>query len=78
MQHEELLFARAAILAYLRERPHSADTLEGVHHFWIDWQAEPPSVQLTQAALEELQHAGEIQAFQVAGRVIWRRPPAVA
>ena len=27
----------AAIRRYLEIRPGAVDTLEGIHHFWVDW-----------------------------------------
>lgn len=72
MHDHEKQFAIEAIRAYLQLRPHSADTLEGIHQFWIRWPGFPPSPQVTLAALEFMQQVGELQSRHIHQRVIWR------
>jgi hypothetical protein len=37
MEEELILFAMGEIRNYLKARPDSADTLEGIHSWWIRW-----------------------------------------
>lgn len=61
-----------AITTYLLAHPHSADTLEGIHRWWIQWPEMPPPVDVILAALEQLEAAGQVERMNVGGRVIWR------
>lgn len=65
-------FAEAAIRAHLARQPSAADTLEGIHQWWIDWQGQMESMELTAQALERLKAAGVVECMSVGRRVIWR------
>jgi len=76
MDDRLLAFAENAIRDYLRERPDSADTLEGIHRWWIRWPTMPESQVLTEIALERLEVAGEVERFRIGDSVVWRRASA--
>lgn len=65
--------AATAIKHYLTERPAAADTLEGIHSYWIEWQGIPELMAVTEAALMQLQHAGFVECRMAGNRLIWRR-----
>ena len=71
---ESVLWAVQAIRQYLQQRPAAADTLEGIHHQWMDW---PPdavmSPQLTHQALLQLEALGELMQQRRGRMLIWRR-----
>jgi hypothetical protein len=73
---DELLvvFAEDAIRAYLDDRPDSADTLDGIHRWWIRWPGLTESPVVTQIALERLESTGQIESVSVGNQVLWRRP----
>lgn len=74
MSMEHLLrFAKDAIARYVEVRPDSADTLEGIHHWWIQWPGAAEPMALTLAALQQLERDGLMQAIRVGNRDIWRR-----
>lgn len=74
MDPQLLEFAANAIREYLTQRPESADTIEGIHRWWIHWPGLAESPVVTQIALERLAAAGEIESFNIGDRVVWRRP----
>lgn len=74
MDEQLVVFAENAIRVYLAQRPDSADTLEGVHRWWIRWPGLAESAVVTQIALERLVAAGEIESFNVGNQILWRRP----
>ena len=49
-----------------------ADTVEGVHAFWIGAQCAQESLDVTQAALEYLLEQGAIMNVPVGNRMLWR------
>ncbi|GAA5784792.1 hypothetical protein GCM10007860_17180 [Chitiniphilus shinanonensis] len=61
-----------AIRDYLRTRPDSADTVEGIHEWWIRWPGEPEPLAVTREALERLQAAGEVERRLIGKRELWR------
>jgi hypothetical protein len=72
--HDSLLAeVETAIRDYLRERPGSADTLEGIHRWWIRWPERPESQAVTEIALERLEAEGLVERFRVGSNVVWRR-----
>ncbi|WP_371324952.1 hypothetical protein VX159_05350 [Dechloromonas sp. ZY10] len=75
MNEQAIEKAAQQIRAYLAARPQAADTLEGIHRWWIDWQdqdrEESPAVTL--AALEQLAAGGELEKLNLGGRNLWRR-----
>lgn len=66
------------IRAYLAARPQAADTLEGIHCWWIDWQGREESPEVTLAALEKLAAGGELEQLRLGSRTLWRRAVAPA
>ncbi|MED5523357.1 hypothetical protein [Gallaecimonas pentaromativorans] len=66
----------AAIMDYLAIRPQAADSLEGIHHWWINWAGQEAPLEMTQLALESLAAKGQLQVRLLAGREIWSRAPA--
>ncbi len=65
-----------AIKRYLELRPNSADTVEGIHCFWIDWERSQGSVSITQTALELLEQQGVVEQLAIGNRLIWRKKRA--
>lgn len=74
MDEQLVQFAENAIRAYLTQRPESADTLEGIHRWWIHWPQLAESPVVTQIALERLLAVGEIESFNIGNQMLWRRP----
>ena len=74
MDEKLLEFAVKAIIAHLHANPASADTAEGIHQWWIHWPTFPESIEVTFAALEQLEQSGFIEHLKVGNREIWRRP----
>ena len=70
---ETILFAELAIRRFLTQRPDSADTLDGIHRWWIQWPGEEESSLCTLTALERLQASGEVEQFRAGSNVLWRR-----
>ncbi len=66
-------YAISAIRSFLRERPESADTLEGIHRWWIRWPGLEESPLVTLTALERLEALGEVEQLRVGASVLWRR-----
>lgn len=64
----------AAILAYVQERPGSADTAEGIHTWWIDWHGCIESQQVTEQALEYLEKQCLMEKVSIGDRLLWRKP----
>ena len=73
MDEQLVAFAEAAIRDFLAERPDSADTLDGVHRWWIRWPGLAESHVITQIALEHLETAGVVESFKVGNSILWRR-----
>jgi hypothetical protein len=74
MDDTTLNFAASEIQAYVCDRPDAADTAEGIHRAWIRWPDLPGSIELTLAALRQLELGGRIERARVGNREIWRRP----
>lgn len=66
-------YAVSAIRAFLHERPDCADTLQGIHRWWIRWPGLEESTAITQSALDRLNSAGELEQLKVGSSIIWRR-----
>jgi hypothetical protein len=62
------------ILKHLQRHPGSADVVQNVHTFWLDWGCSPEQLCITQAALHQLHAAGSIECVSVDARVLWRLP----
>lgn len=73
MDEQLVAFAKSAIREYLAARPDSADTLDGIHRWWIRWPGLAESPVITQIALEHLHAAGDVEPFRVGNNVLWRR-----
>ena len=54
MNEERINFVMNAIRHFIAQHPASADTLEGIHHFWIDWGGQTESIAITAEALKLL------------------------
>jgi hypothetical protein len=74
MDDNRVQFAVKAIQDYLTTHPESADTIEGVHQWWIQWPAIPESIATTATALTQLEHAALIERRRIGNREIWRLP----
>lgn len=70
---ETIDFAITAIRHFLDARPDSADTLEGIHRWWIHWPSEEESALCTLTALERLEAAGVVEQFRAGSNILWRR-----
>ncbi len=67
----------AAILAYVRCRPQSADTVQGIHAWWIDWHGRIESPEVTEGALEHLERQGLMERVSIGNRLLWRQPRTI-
>jgi hypothetical protein len=76
MEENLIQFAIDAITSYLTLHPGAADTIEGIHLWWIRWPNIPESILVTAAALEKLEQTGLIEHQSVGNRKIWRLPRA--
>ncbi|QDQ28497.1 hypothetical protein FNU76_20230 [Chitinimonas arctica] len=61
-----------AIRRYVRLRPHAADTVEGIHRWWMDWDDGEQACESTELALQWLAAQGEMECVVMGGREIWR------
>lgn len=74
MNEENIIdYAVTAIRAFLSERPDGADTLDGIHTWWIRWPGMGESLLVTLTALERLQSLGEVEQLTLGTSVLWRR-----
>jgi hypothetical protein len=62
--------AARLIRAYLSQHPHSADTLDGIHQWWMNGAVARAAVE---AALEQLALDGEIEHIDIGRKRLWRR-----
>lgn len=60
------------LLAYLREHPRAADTLEGIHQWWLASPAPGMTPDITQRALELLEAEGRIERHAFIRCTVWR------
>ncbi|MBC3916697.1 hypothetical protein H8L32_04290 [Undibacterium sp. CY18W] len=72
MQTQDQEFIANAIRHYLQQRPNSADTAEGINHFWINWPGDVLPTSVVLPVLENMRTAGELESVVVGGRTIWR------
>jgi hypothetical protein len=72
LDEQTIQFAQNEITAFLSQRPESADTLEGIHRWWIRWPGLPESPVITEMALERLENLGIVERLLVGNSVIWR------
>ncbi|MDP1978360.1 hypothetical protein [Undibacterium sp.] len=71
MQAQDLEFVRNSILSYLQARPNSADTVEGIQQFWIQWRDDALPLSVVSGILETMRNAGELEIVNLGGRTIW-------
>lgn len=69
-----ILWAEQAIRLYLNQHPGAADTLEGIHGWWVGWQeGTVASPSLTKEALLRLEAAGKVVQYRKGRHTMWRR-----
>jgi hypothetical protein len=73
VNNQALSFAIRAIEFRLSKSPNSADTIEGIHNYWIDWSEPVPPMQVTQQALEALEQKKLVEQVMVGERAVWRK-----
>lgn len=73
MLDRSVQLAYDAISAYLAHHPMAADTAEGIHQYWIQWDGIPEMQHITEIALAQLEQDGLIEPIQIGGRLLWRR-----
>jgi hypothetical protein len=73
MNDKLIVSTAAAIQGYLLSRPESADTLEGIHQWWISGPDNDEAISVTMAALDYLEVAGVLERAQIGRRQVWRR-----
>jgi hypothetical protein len=78
MDSKLMLATATEILKYLQRHPASADAVQGVHTYWLDWGCSPEQLCVTQAALHYLREAGSIECVEVDAAILWRRPAGPA
>jgi hypothetical protein len=74
MSERLVQYAVDAIVSYLQSHPDSADTIYGVHEWWIGWPGPPEPIIVTAAALEHLERAHLVERRRIGNTDIWRRP----
>lgn len=72
MDEQSIQHAMQAIVLHLRQHPQSADTLEGVHSWWVQWPGIQESILVTAEALRSLQTAKQVESLTVGNRELWR------
>ncbi len=60
------------LIAYLREHPRAADTLEGIHQWWLASPSPGVTPQITQRALDLLEAEGRIERHAFIRCTVWR------
>lgn len=68
-----IVYAAAEITAWLAARPNSADTVEGIHRWWVHWPGPVEAIAVTDAALHRLEAAALVEQVQIGSRLLWRR-----
>lgn len=61
-----------AIASYLANHPASADTLEGIHQWWLGPLGLDHPMEVTSCALELLEMERKIESLQVGRHRVWR------
>jgi hypothetical protein len=74
--NETVDFITTSIRNYLSVNPTAADTVEGIHNWWINWPDLPESMSCTQTALVRLEHEGFVESREVGDRILWRKVSA--
>ncbi|MFB9992093.1 hypothetical protein ACFFLM_08990, partial [Deinococcus oregonensis] len=73
MDEDLIRFASNEIINHVNANPESADTVQGIHQWWIQWPNAAALPTVTRAALEQLELEGFLQRLVVGGREVWRR-----
>ncbi len=74
MNEQEVLYAMLRIQHALERSPSAADTVQGIHAWWVEWPEPAPHWDVTEAALGRLESEGVVERVAVeGGREIWRR-----
>jgi hypothetical protein len=77
MHEQEVRHAMQQIRHALERSPAAADTVQGIHAWWIEWPEPGPHWTTTQQALERLRDEGVVECVRLEdGREVWRRKPA--
>lgn len=76
MDQELINQVKAHIIEYLARMPASADSLEGIHHWWIKWGEWQESQEVTEMAVRQLEAEGLLQGQKLGNRIIWRKQRA--
>lgn len=71
-QESDLMFAMNSIKSFVAERPNAADTLEGIHYFWIQWDRPIPEMSVTLHALDLLADDEIMEERELGDQIIWR------
>ncbi|MES2192364.1 MAG: hypothetical protein V4454_19770 [Pseudomonadota bacterium] len=71
MDLQLLAFAEAAIRQHLAARPHGADSLRGIHDWWIGWEA-GTHISYTECALHRLEADGLLERLAMGTGELWR------
>ncbi|KYG65285.1 hypothetical protein AZI87_12070 [Bdellovibrio bacteriovorus] len=66
-------FAKDQIINHINKIPHDADTVEGIHYYWIDWGGLPEHISITQASLNCLKDHGVMEPFKAGNNILWRK-----
>ncbi|KYG61241.1 hypothetical protein AZI85_09885 [Bdellovibrio bacteriovorus] len=66
-------FAKDQIIIHITKEPNAADTVEGIHYYWIDWGGLPESIVITQASLNCLKDHGVMESFKLGNNILWRK-----
>lgn len=74
MDENLIQFAVNSITDYLNAHPESADTVEGIHQWWIEWPGIAESISITSIALKQLEQTGQIERRRIGNQEIWRLP----
>jgi hypothetical protein len=73
MHEQEIRHAMRQIRHVLRGKPAAADTVQGIHAWWIEWSEPGPHWSTTEQALERLQAEGVVECVTLEdGRKVWR------
>jgi hypothetical protein len=73
MNEQPVDFAVQSIRHYLVRAPHSADTVSGIHAWWIDWPEPAPPQAITLKALQRLEADGLVERASIGNSELWRR-----
>ena len=72
-QDDPLARVAEAIRRYLDERPHAADTVEGIAQWWVPHEGADIPPDWVETTLQRLEAEGVVRPVRAGGRVIWRR-----